>query len=366
MTESRRKKTKVINQSSRPISRRLRRTTRLDYCEDSDSTLTLPQISAVSSQDSTDSAELEYDVRSILQQRRNTDGGLEYLVDWADHPTTGKKYSPSWEPRENVSSILETAWLQQQQQEAGLDKTNESALSNSQSVIPETILQSENSSPSHQFNKHKADQIITTSKLITKLGRPRRVIESSPSVYSPVDNTNKIQLTTPELSLQSQSISPNPDYPIGTSDEAEVRASLTQAFGRDLQKLSASLSFSPSSINHSAEYQPANTASAETAQTSSIVLEPDQHSTIPVITPSQASNRNITWSTRRDEAQLLTSRLSHHLNSSIRAPRRFSQISVIPDSQPSSLISVESQSDLSNRFSTPVPQTGNQVSSFCI
>lgn len=36
-----------------------------------------------------------YEVRDILDEKR-VKGKLLYKVDWADHPTTGERYDPTW------------------------------------------------------------------------------------------------------------------------------------------------------------------------------------------------------------------------------------------------------------------------------
>ena len=37
-----------------------------------------------------------YAIRDILDERRIDDGILQYHVDWADNPTTGERYDPTW------------------------------------------------------------------------------------------------------------------------------------------------------------------------------------------------------------------------------------------------------------------------------
>ena len=50
-----------------------------------------------------------FEVRDILQHKN----GL-YLVDWEDNPTTGEKYSPTWEPRDNLNQEALLHWEQNQ------------------------------------------------------------------------------------------------------------------------------------------------------------------------------------------------------------------------------------------------------------
>ncbi|EGO54322.1 hypothetical protein NEUTE1DRAFT_140637 [Neurospora tetrasperma FGSC 2508] len=43
-----------------------------------------------------------WEVRDIIAEQVDSDGQLQYLVDWEDNPETGEKYDPTWEPAENV------------------------------------------------------------------------------------------------------------------------------------------------------------------------------------------------------------------------------------------------------------------------
>ncbi len=49
--------------------------------------------------------ESEFNARCILKE---TDD--KYLIDWEDDSQTGAKYSPTWEPKENASSVLRANW----------------------------------------------------------------------------------------------------------------------------------------------------------------------------------------------------------------------------------------------------------------
>ncbi|KAK3904205.1 hypothetical protein C8A05DRAFT_13895 [Staphylotrichum tortipilum] len=50
-----------------------------------------------------------YEVRDILDEK-HVKGKLLYKVDWADHPTTGERYNPTWEPAENVTEAAVADW----------------------------------------------------------------------------------------------------------------------------------------------------------------------------------------------------------------------------------------------------------------
>lgn len=34
----------------------------------------------------------------------------KYLIDWEDHPRTGEKYTPTWEPKENLTDVALADW----------------------------------------------------------------------------------------------------------------------------------------------------------------------------------------------------------------------------------------------------------------
>ncbi|KAK3297511.1 uncharacterized protein B0H64DRAFT_457707 [Chaetomium fimeti] len=50
-----------------------------------------------------------YEVRDILDEK-SAKGRLLYKVDWADNPTTGERYQPTWEPAENVTEAAVADW----------------------------------------------------------------------------------------------------------------------------------------------------------------------------------------------------------------------------------------------------------------
>ncbi|KAL2129684.1 hypothetical protein VTI74DRAFT_7439 [Chaetomium olivicolor] len=56
--------------------------------------------------------EVLYEVRDILDEKYDK-GRLLYKVDWADNPTTGERYDPTWEPAENVTEAAVADWERQ-------------------------------------------------------------------------------------------------------------------------------------------------------------------------------------------------------------------------------------------------------------
>ncbi|KAH6850777.1 hypothetical protein B0I37DRAFT_324150, partial [Chaetomium sp. MPI-CAGE-AT-0009] len=50
-----------------------------------------------------------YEVRDILDEK-SVKGRLLYKVDWADNPTTGERYEPTWEPAANVTKAAVADW----------------------------------------------------------------------------------------------------------------------------------------------------------------------------------------------------------------------------------------------------------------
>lgn len=50
-----------------------------------------------------------FQVRTILDERV-VRKKVEYLIDWEDNPSTGKKYTPTWEPKENITEDTLAEW----------------------------------------------------------------------------------------------------------------------------------------------------------------------------------------------------------------------------------------------------------------
>ena len=50
-----------------------------------------------------------FKIRGVLQHKNG-----KYLVDWEDHPNTGEKYTPTWEPKKNLNKEALHDWKQTQ------------------------------------------------------------------------------------------------------------------------------------------------------------------------------------------------------------------------------------------------------------
>ena len=50
-----------------------------------------------------------YQLRTVLKER-TVRKKVEYLIDWEDNKLTGEKYTPTWEPRENLTERALADW----------------------------------------------------------------------------------------------------------------------------------------------------------------------------------------------------------------------------------------------------------------
>lgn len=50
-----------------------------------------------------------YNLRTVLDERR-IGRVTKYLIDWEDNPRTGEKYTPTWEPKENLTDVALADW----------------------------------------------------------------------------------------------------------------------------------------------------------------------------------------------------------------------------------------------------------------
>ncbi|KAL2021223.1 hypothetical protein VTK56DRAFT_7410 [Thermocarpiscus australiensis] len=77
-----------------------------------------------------------YEIRDIIDEKYEK-GKLVYKVDWADHPTTGERYEPSWEPAENVTEAAIADWEREKRRRQGaeLEGTHFSVSTDSQPVL---------------------------------------------------------------------------------------------------------------------------------------------------------------------------------------------------------------------------------------
>ncbi|KAK4042873.1 hypothetical protein C8A01DRAFT_13508 [Parachaetomium inaequale] len=78
-----------------------------------------------------------FEVRDILDEKL-VKGKLLYKVDWADNPTTGERYDPTWEPAENVTAAAVTDWENEKRRRQGIapESSHPSLESDSQPVLP--------------------------------------------------------------------------------------------------------------------------------------------------------------------------------------------------------------------------------------
>ncbi|KAK4241274.1 hypothetical protein C8A03DRAFT_41329 [Achaetomium macrosporum] len=77
-----------------------------------------------------------YEIRDIIDEK-SVKGKLLYKVDWADNPTTGEHYQPTWEPAENVTEAAIADWEREKRRRQGLEpERSRSAIeSDSQPVL---------------------------------------------------------------------------------------------------------------------------------------------------------------------------------------------------------------------------------------
>jgi len=362
-----------------PVSRRLRHQTRPHYNESSDSSSPLlhQAHSAVSSQNSIDSvASSKYTVRSILQQRSNSDEEVEYLLDWADDPTTGQQYSPTWEPRANVSRSLEANWLREQQHHqrdsSGVESTKSSSASQSYIKVPTTALYHSANSQIDDIDKGSNREAGTQcagdkwSNLKNKAHihvRQRRVIESSASPSSPLthippNSTRRILRFRAELPDSSPTQTGESSIVCKIPREAD-RIIADQSESTASQDIDPSTSLENSSLlNPSADYNPSSSLSIhrptpDTASGASIVNNRLQSSLQSIQSSSSLVSSGDGLPPSNSEAHPLVSRTgSNPFRHSTHTPRRFSPSAVIPDSQDSiSLLPLSSLRNSINQVS---------------
>ncbi|KAK3944991.1 hypothetical protein QBC46DRAFT_435613 [Diplogelasinospora grovesii] len=94
----------------------------------------------------TSNADPYFTVNAILKERRNR-GRLEYFIDWADNPDTGKPYTPSWEPAENVTEAAIVAWEEEKRQRERNGNGKRNALDNGEDDTPRKKAKGPTTSP---------------------------------------------------------------------------------------------------------------------------------------------------------------------------------------------------------------------------
>ncbi|KAK4156466.1 hypothetical protein C8A00DRAFT_12578 [Chaetomidium leptoderma] len=106
-----------------------------------------------------------YDIRDILEEKHES-GRLLYRVDWADNPTTGEEYDPTWEPAENVTEAAVADWEKEKRRRQGIESqsSNPTLESDSQPVLP----------PNWRAKRKRE----TTGELERAHKRPRRSVDS--------------------------------------------------------------------------------------------------------------------------------------------------------------------------------------------
>ncbi|KAJ4306553.1 hypothetical protein N0V88_001357 [Collariella sp. IMI 366227] len=66
-----------------------------------------------------------YEIRDIIGEKYEK-GRLLYRVDWADNPTTGERYDPTWEPAANVTEATVADWKKHKRQQQERQRTSSS------------------------------------------------------------------------------------------------------------------------------------------------------------------------------------------------------------------------------------------------
>ncbi|KAK4137637.1 hypothetical protein BT67DRAFT_460186 [Trichocladium antarcticum] len=79
--------------------------------------------------------EVFYQIRDVVDEKR-VRGKLFYKVDWADNPTTGERYNPTWEPAENVTAAAVADWEREKRRRPGPERAPSSIETDSQPVQP--------------------------------------------------------------------------------------------------------------------------------------------------------------------------------------------------------------------------------------
>ncbi|KAK4143808.1 uncharacterized protein C8A04DRAFT_28595 [Dichotomopilus funicola] len=78
-----------------------------------------------------------YEIRDIIDERV-LKGQLQYKIDWADNPTTGHSYAPTWEPAANVTKAAKADWEKQKRRRQTVRQSSASPTTqtDSQPVLP--------------------------------------------------------------------------------------------------------------------------------------------------------------------------------------------------------------------------------------
>ena len=124
--------------------------------------------------------------RRIISER-GTAGGIEYLLEWVEHPDTGVVYSPTWEPAANATDPdLRSEW----------EATRRSAVQNSSS---DTV-------PEKKFQRQLWDRVIHSSDDSSQVSatKPHHHTEtqhSIPETQQSNSQENPFAIVVPELDL---------------------------------------------------------------------------------------------------------------------------------------------------------------------
>lgn len=114
-----------------------------------------------------------YEAKAILKEEGN-----KYLIDWADHPTTGETYAPTWEPKRNANKLLVEDWRRRQREEKNPRQASVSTPAPALSPATAAASPTESSLAPAPQPKHKSS-----------IPNRRRVIQnSSPGPHSAPNN----------------------------------------------------------------------------------------------------------------------------------------------------------------------------------
>ena len=164
----------------------------------------------------------DYRVRSIIGEK-----GDRYLIDWEDDPITGKKYPPSWEPKENANEAAILDWQEQKKKQ----KTSAKSWSFLNASHAQRLVSTNGSSESTSSSKRKRSTGSldeprssngtssrssngTSSPIVErKARRPRRIISSSPTEKPHSTDSDR----TPRLAVDDPSVQQSSLIEIGES-----------------------------------------------------------------------------------------------------------------------------------------------------
>jgi len=147
-----------------------------------------------------------FEVRAIFDERVNSTGETEFLIDWEDNSQTGQIYSPSWEPAVNVSAPLAESKFRRLQfvgQQENVPKSRDEAVESANN------LNLGNSDDQQTKRQTTSSSIILDSQQNSEASPSVSLSSSGPRAFSRIPN----RLATQHTPRGRQAVSRLPSTP---------------------------------------------------------------------------------------------------------------------------------------------------------